>query len=130
MSVDVHIARDPVDVHIIAAAVDVPVPDAAFDISLIDTGVDVLAGSDGAEVVLGLEGPRGPRGPAGPVVDYVHTVNDPLAEWVINHNFGRRPSVDVRTPGGMVMFANVVHVTPNQSRVLFNAPTVGSARCI
>lgn len=52
----------------------------------------------------------------------------PLAEWTINHNLGFRPSVEVFSVGGAEIEADVVHVSLNQTRIYFVAPTAGSAR--
>lgn len=52
----------------------------------------------------------------------------PIDEWVINHNLGFRPSVEVLSVGGAEIEADVVHVTLNQTRIYFVAPTAGSAR--
>ena len=52
----------------------------------------------------------------------------PAAEWICNHNFGYKPVVDVLSDGGMVVEAEVLHVTINQFRVYFAAPYTGSVR--
>lgn len=56
-----------------------------------------------------------------------HSCEFPAAPvWVVNHNFGRTPcSLTVRTLGGAVVDAEVVHVNPNQTRVYFDAPMAG-----
>ncbi len=37
--------------------------------------------------------------------------------------------MEVRTAGGLVVVAEVVHVTANQCQVLFSAPQTGTAHC-
>lgn len=49
------------------------------------------------------------------------------AEWVLNHNFGRLPVVQVLSPGGLEVEAEVAHVSTNQARVYFNQPQQGTA---
>jgi hypothetical protein len=76
----------------------------------------------------GLVGPAGPAGPAGPGAE-VFEYSPPMAqaEWVLNHNFGRRPVVQVLSPGGFEVEAEVAHVSTNQARVYFNQPQQGTA---
>ena len=45
--------------------------------------------------------------------------------WIVNHNLGRRPNVQLRTLGGVEFDANVVHVSDNQVAVYFDAPMAG-----
>lgn len=60
-------------------------------------GAVVETGSSTVEVVArGLSGPPGPPGPPGPIGEtYLHVQNAPSASWLIAHNQGRRPSVQV-----------------------------------
>jgi hypothetical protein len=49
--------------------------------------------------------------------------------WIVNHNFGRKPtSVQVLTVGAVEILAEVVHISDNQLRVLFVEPYTGSVR--
>lgn len=68
--------------------------------------------------------------PPPPPTAYVHTQSSPSVEWVINHNLGARPIIEVRTVGGVVMEADVVHLTLNQSRVYLASAVAGEARCM
>lgn len=70
-------------------------------------------------------GPPGPAGSGGNVFEY----SPPSAsdEWIVNHNFGYNPVVAVLSPGGVEVEAQVLHTSPNQTRVLFNAPQLGKA---
>lgn len=69
-------------------------------------------------------------GPPGAARSYVQTFASAAAEWVVNHNLGVRPtSVTVTTPGGVEMFAEVLHANPNQCRVTFASPQAGVVRC-
>lgn len=76
----------------------------------------------------GLVGPAGPAGPAGPVAEvFEYSPPTAQAEWVLNHNFGRLPVVQVLSPGGFEVEAEVAHVSMNQARVYFNQPQQGTA---
>ena len=61
---------------------------------------------------------------------YTHTQGASAAEWIVNHNFGYKPNVEVRTVGNVVMDAEVLHNTDNQVRIYFAAALTGSARCV
>lgn len=80
--------------------------------------------------VVDTQGPPGPVGPAGPVGGYNHTQGSADVEWVINHNLGYYPSVDVFSVGGIELIVEVQHISVNQTRVLHLTPTAGSARLI
>ena len=67
----------------------------------------------------------GPAGPGAKVFEYSPPTAQ--AEWVLNHNFGRRPVVQVLSPGGSEVEAEVTHVSTNQARVYFNQPQQGTA---
>lgn len=73
----------------------------------------------------GLTGPAGPPGAGAEVFEYSPPAAQ--AEWVLNHNFGRRPVVQVLSPGGFEVEAEVAHVSTNQARVYFNQPQQGTA---
>lgn len=61
---------------------------------------------------------------------YVHTQLAPAATWIINHNRGAVPTCTVCSPGGAEVEAEVLHVSLNQTQVLFVAPASGTARLI
>lgn len=82
-------------------------------------------GTDGA---AGPVGPVGPAGPPGPPAAYIHTQTIPSALWVVNHNLGYRPSVEVLSPGGISVFAEVVHISLNQTEIHFVQLYTGTAR--
>lgn len=76
----------------------------------------------------GPAGPVGPVGPAGPAAEvFEYSPPTAQAEWVLNHNFGRLPVVQVLSPGGFEVEAEVAHVSLNQARVYFNQPQQGTA---
>jgi hypothetical protein len=91
----------------------------------------LLVGQDSGLVLLrGRQGPPGPPGESGaPQPAYVHTQGTPLATWVIPHNLGHWPEVNVFTTGGVeVEDVEVVNVTLNTLEVRFSQPFAGSAR--
>ena len=52
----------------------------------------------------------------------------PATTWIINHNLGFRPSVELFSTGGMEIDAEVLHLSDYQTRVYLTAPTSGFAR--
>lgn len=83
-----------------------------------------------AEIALKLEvgqGPSGPPGSGGGGSAFRFTQASPLAEWIINHNLGIEPQVEVMSPGSVRVNAEVVHVSINQARVFFATPYAGFA---
>lgn len=60
---------------------------------------------------------------------YEHQQTTPSASWVVNHNFGVRPNVQVTTLGGVQMWAEVIHASTNQVLVYFDSPATGLAIC-
>jgi hypothetical protein len=78
---------------------------------------------------IGRQGPRGADGAAGGQ-QFTHTQSQASAEWIVNHNLGRRPGAEILTVGGMVMDAEVVHISVNQLRVYFKTAMAGSVICI
>lgn len=84
-------------------------PEAAFDLTL-EVG----------------QGPSGPPG-SGASAAVRFTQASPLAEWVINHNLGIEPQIEVMSPGSVRVSAEVIHTSLNQTRVLFATPYAGFA---
>ncbi len=54
----------------------------------------------------------------------------PATPWIINHNLGYNPVVQLFSVGGLEMEATVLHVSVNQVQVTFLIPTAGTARCV
>lgn len=61
---------------------------------------------------------------------FVHTQSTPATTWVINHNLGYMPQVQVFNSGSVQIEANIVHNSTNQLTVQFSAPTAGFARMV
>jgi hypothetical protein len=70
------------------------------------------------------------QGPPGTVASYTHVQSKPESIWIINHNLGYKPDVTLYSDGGVVMYADIVHTSINQTQVIFNLPTTGVARLI
>jgi hypothetical protein len=49
--------------------------------------------------------------------------------WIINHNLGYHPAVQLRSVGNVVIGGDVSHPSINQARVDFAGAIAGSARC-
>lgn len=81
-------------------------------------------------IMGGIPGPPGADGSGGGVQGLNLNFPSPLDEWLINHNFGYKPIVELFTTGGMEMQAAVIHTSFNQVLVQFNSPTAGSARLV
>lgn len=85
----------------------------------------IAQGSIPAQVTL-IGGIPGPKGDPGSGFTFEQT--SPSDSWLINHNLGFRPSVDLFTTGGMEMLGEVVHISVNQTVVNFNGAIAGFAR--
>lgn len=95
-------------------------------------------GEQGPQGIQGETGPQGPTGatgadstvpgPVGPPADtYEHLQNSPTDVWVVNHNFGRNPTVSIVDSAGREVEADVLHTSLNQVQVSFNLPATGKA---
>lgn len=73
---------------------------------------------DSAESIIITTPPRG----------FNYTQTSPSISWEIEHNLGFYPSVELLDNENMEMEGNVVHVSVNLLRVLFNIPVSGRAR--
>jgi hypothetical protein len=67
--------------------------------------------------------------PGAPGLSESQTFNQssPATEWTVNHNLARKPMVDVYSVGGVVLDAQIVHISDNQFKVYFTAATAGYA---
>lgn len=73
-----------------------------------------------------IQGSAGPPGPPGPeIATYLHTQSSAATEWIVNHNKGAYPALDVLSPGLIVVEAEVEHFTVNQVRVRFATAQTG-----
>lgn len=76
-------------------------------------------------------GPQGPPGLSGTeAVSFVHQQQSPSTTWVINHNLGFRPSVELLDTGSQEIDGEIAHPSVNQTVVTLNPATAGIARLI
>lgn len=109
-------------------SITVTLTSALYGSLVFDSGSDETIYLTLAPYGQGPEGPEGPEGPQGPPADtYEHTQASPATEWIVNHNFGRNPIVDVLSPGGIRVLTEIQHMTINQARVYFLSPQTGKA---
>lgn len=62
------------------------------------------------------------------IIPLVYTQSTPSSLWIINHNFGYKPTVFITDSGSQEIDGDVVHPTLNQTQILFNPATAGIAR--
>ncbi len=77
----------------------------------------------------GVPGPPGPTGPAGAAGGSIEkfTFSSPLSIWNLPHNLGREATISAYTPGGVLVIAEVVHLSLNTAQVIFDSPQAGFA---
>lgn len=73
----------------------------------------------------GIQGIQGISGNAG----YLHVQSTPATTWIINHNLGHYPSIELMTVGGVRFDASITHTSPNQAIVYLAVEYVGIAQC-
>lgn len=59
---------------------------------------------------------------------FVFTQPTPASTWIVNHNLGYVPSVEVFDSGSQEVDAEITHPSLNQTVVLFSIPLAGFAR--
>ncbi len=73
---------------------------------------------------MGVQGPKGSPGGA----YYEHTQSTPATDWVVQHDLGFYPDITMRTTGGLVIEADVHHLSINHAQIRLNTPMAGTAR--
>lgn len=61
---------------------------------------------------------------------YVHSQTSAAATWIINHNLGFKPSVELFNAGYQEIDADIVHTSDNQVRVTLTVAITGFARLV
>lgn len=80
-----------------------------------------------ATVTRGPVGPTGPTGPMGADAHFVFEQTVSSAEWVIDHDLSKHPSVTVVDSAGSVVIGDVFFVSNSQIILEFNAEFSGKA---
>jgi hypothetical protein len=75
----------------------------------------------------GLPGPPGPPGPAGGDLTFVFTQNSAATSWLVVHNLGKFPAVQVVDTGNNMIVPNVHYIDVNSLQINFAAATSGKA---
>lgn len=70
---------------------------------------------------------QGPQGPAGSSA-FVYQQLLPATVWIINHNLGYKPSVELLDSGSQEIDGAVAHPNNNQTVVTLNPASAGIAR--
>ena len=73
-------------------------------------------------------GPQGPPGVGGTAAYFVHTQVAVSTSWVVNHNLGFNPSVDIIDSNGNIVEGHIIYHTLNQLEVQLLTPRAGTAR--
>jgi hypothetical protein len=91
-----------------------------------DTPQILISAPPAPQLVLSEVGMRGPSGVGATLFEESFTDSN---EWIVNHNFGRKPTaVQVLSTGGVEILADIVHISDNQLRVFFVLPFSGVVR--
>jgi len=61
-------------------------------------------------------------------LSYTYVQSVASSSWIVNHNLGFKPAVEVLSAGGMEVEAEVMHTSNNQTIINFVSPQTGSAR--
>lgn len=108
----------------------------ARQVNTLLTGADLVTGLHTygplTLTTLATPGPQGPAGVPGPAGGslYVHTQSAAASEWVIQHDLGAWPLIDLFDTAGNRIIGQILHINLNQSRSYFNVSVAGSARCL
>lgn len=93
----------------------------------------IIVNSAEQTVQVVRSGPQGPPGiSAGGAAFYEHTQATAVTNWVINHNLGFQPSIQVwddSSPNPQKINAKIIHHTTAQAEVQMLTPRAGTAYC-
>lgn len=96
-----------------------------LEVNAPDNEIEVLASTQVLDVALA--GPQGPPGAAANSgFNYVQTM--PSTTWIINHNLGINPNIQIFDIGGAQIGGDILHISLNQARLSFAVAVAGSAR--
>ncbi|HET6631505.1 MAG TPA: hypothetical protein VFG73_02200 [Rhodanobacteraceae bacterium] len=77
-------------------------------------------------VEVGQMGVQGPPGQSGDT-NFEFTQSTPSASWLVTHNLGKHPAVDVVDSAGTSVVGVVTHLSTKALRIDFAAPFAGTA---
>lgn len=83
---------------------------------------------EGVELTLAEVGLQGVPGSSG--ASFEHLQSSPSDIWIVNHNLGFKPNVQVFDDQNRQIFAEIRHFSINQTRLIFNWPQTGFVRFI
>lgn len=87
-------------------------------------------GEDGSQGSPGPIGPPGPQGPPGTGdKNYLHVQNLASDTWLIFHNLGKFPAIQVVDSAGTIVQGEISHIDTNTSMVVFSVIFGGTASC-
>jgi hypothetical protein len=89
-------------------------------------GVRAVLSAASPSATVRFVGTQGPAGAASVGLPFAFVT--PALTWVINHNLGVYPAVDLRSLANKKIGGDVEHASPNQVVVSWAAPTAGYAR--
>lgn len=79
----------------------------------------------------GLSGGYIPIGqPYAALQPFVFVQSTPSTLWIVNHNLGYKPSVEIIDSNGNEVITDVTHISNNQVQISFVIPTAGEVRCV
>jgi hypothetical protein len=84
--------------------------------------------SEGIVVTVITPGAQGPQGPAG--AGFLFTQGSPSTTWLINHNLGFKPVVQMFDAGSQEIEGLISHPSLNTTSILFAVPIAGFARLV
>lgn len=95
-----------------------------------DAGTLYFIGDDEGALSLYLGNTAGIAQLVGSFADggIVHVQTQAAAIWTVNHNLGYKPSVELRTTGGVRFVAGIYHISDNHLEVRNNWAIAGTAR--
>jgi len=67
-------------------------------------------------------------GPSGGSGGFTHYQPTAASQWIVNHNLGFRPSVEIMDSASQEIEGDVFHPSPNQTIINLNPATAGLAR--
>lgn len=91
----------------------------------------------GAVSSPGPAGPPGPPGPQGPTgasgtgsqVVYTHIQAMLSQDWYVEHNMGRRPTIQAEDSAGHFIIGSLTHLSDNALTIHFAVPMTGKVNC-